>query len=178
MSAPEARESLSPAPEAGNGPQDPQTPTEAVSGPEMASTATLCPRCSGTQTVWTGARVRGNYVRTPYPCECVGGEWPIPGTEHITAVPGRCGGEPCIRGTRINVSCAMNRLRQGYSVKELAGPGWWDYVPVAAFEEVSRLLKERTYPPGFWEEPYVPEEAREGFSVNVVGSAGVVEEAR
>jgi predicted RNA-binding Zn-ribbon protein involved in translation (DUF1610 family) len=161
MSAPEARESLSPAPEAGNGPQDPQTPTEAVSGPEMASTATLCPRCSGTQTVWTGARVRGNYVRTPYPCpECANDGWPIPGTRYITACPGRMSGVPCIAGTRIDVSTVMGSLRGGHSPQDLATPGWWDYVPVAAFEEVSRLLKARTYPPEFWEVPYVPEGTR------------------
>lgn len=37
----------------------------------------------------------------------------------IVSEPGRCGGRPCIRGTRIDVAVVLSSLAQGMSVEQV-----------------------------------------------------------
>ncbi len=48
--------------------------------------------------------------------------------ERIEADPSVCGGEPCIRGTRIMVSVVLDNLREGVSPEEIVR----DYPPLSA----------------------------------------------
>jgi uncharacterized protein (DUF433 family) len=117
-----------------------------------------CPDCHGTQILWRETRqLSGNSVREPYPCRCTGGEWTLPGTEWIGAKPGRCGGEPCIKGTRFSVSAVLSYLRVK-TPAEMARD--WDHLPLAAFEEIDRLRREGWEPEGGWECEWLPEGAR------------------
>lgn len=39
--------------------------------------------------------------------------------QRITAEPGRCGGRPCIRGTRIDVAVVLSSLAQGLTAEQI-----------------------------------------------------------
>lgn len=68
--------------------------------------------------------------------------------EHITVDPGRMGGLPCIRDTRVTVSAVLGQLAAGRSVEDVLQD--YPYLThddiLAAFEYAAAVLQERELP--------------------------------
>jgi uncharacterized protein (DUF433 family) len=67
---------------------------------------------------------------------------------HITADPGICHGQPCIRGTRIMVSVLLDNLAAGVSVDQLlmSYPSLTPDAVQAAIAYAADLARERIVP--------------------------------
>ena len=63
----------------------------------------------------------------------------IPGYKWIEIVPGRCGGRPTIRGTRVTVDDILEALANGWDIREVAE----NYrIPLEAVQEALRFALE------------------------------------
>ncbi len=64
----------------------------------------------------------------------------LPGYEWLEVVPGRRGGRPTVKGTRVSVDDILEALASGWSIEEVAE----NYrIPVEAVREALRYALER-----------------------------------
>jgi len=55
--------------------------------------------------------------------------------DRITVAPGVCGGQPCVRGTRINIAIILDGLAEGLSPEQII-----DHYPQLTAEDIRAAL--------------------------------------